>query len=790
MSVKLRLALIAGIPLFFLIASAGLAISNAFFTLGNARSAKTAVDNAQVSSSLIAELQRERGISAAFLSANGKQFGQKVAAQRRATDKALSTFNAAFVREDSDAIRTAKNSLETLESIRADVDRLNTDLTTETRVYKEMVDAQLALIAGKMAILIEGGFGDEPMAYVAILRTKEMSGLERSMGATGFAAGYFTPDVYKQFLEFRGAQTASLAPVLKLMPPAQAVEAESLLRGSRSRDILKFRRIADTAGPNVSVPEGQGQAWFDTASARIDGFTEVETQIADVLTARADEFSNAAFMKLIGTSLLMALILVSTGLFAFVTATQLSGVMNSLASGLDQLAEGKLEAKVVGVKRKDELGVMARAFKKLRTELADAEEQRTKRANALELVISSLGTGLSEISEGNFSNEIDADFSEEYTTLKDNFNTALLKMQQADASTQEMKAAQDFVVYQLEQALNALSDGDLSVRLTDPFETSYEKLRNDFNAAIEKLMSTMTTVDITGDEIKNGATDVSRAADDLSHRTERQAATLEQTTAAITEITATVTQSAGSAQNVHQIVSETKVHAEKGSEIVVNAVGAMGRIESSSNEIASIINVIDDIAFQTNLLALNAGVEAARAGDAGKGFAVVAQEVRSLAQRCTDAAKEIKQLIASSAKNVAEGVDLVNTTGESLHDIAGRIEKIASLASEIATSSNEQSSALEEVTKAVNELDMVTQKNAAMVEETTAASHQMRQTAVRLSELMSNFKLDDRARTENPTQQIENPKTVKEQQKLVTQLMTTNSTAVIEDVSEDEWKDF
>ena len=231
-----------------------------------------------------------------------------------------------------------------------------------------------------------------------------------------------------------------------------------------------------------------------------------------------------------------------------------------------------------------------------------------------------------------------------------------------------MEAEQARVVEQLSAALSQLADGDLAIRLLEAFAPEYEGLRGNFNDAIEKLEDALSAVMLAAENIRDESVQVTQAADELSHRTENQAAALEETAAALEELTSSVKTAAKSAEKASGDVGTTRQNAEESGRIVREAVSAMSEIEKSSGQISQIIGVIDDIAFQTNLLALNAGVEAARAGEAGRGFAVVASEVRALAQRSSDAAKEIKALISTSSQQVGHGVHLVRETGKSLRD--------------------------------------------------------------------------------------------------------------------------
>jgi methyl-accepting chemotaxis protein len=308
-----------------------------------------------------------------------------------------------------------------------------------------------------------------------------------------------------------------------------------------------------------------------------------------------------------------------------------------------------------------------------------------------------------------------------------------------DAERAATEREQAEVVSTLADGLKRLSEGDLTTEIHADFRGAYARIRDDFNSASSSLRSALAAVLQATGAIRGGADEISTAADDLSRRTEQQAASLEETAAALDEITATVKRSADGAKEASDVASGARAEAERSGEVVREAVAAIHDIQQSSSQITQIIGVIDEIAFQTNLLALNAGVEAARAGEAGKGFAVVAQEVRALAQRSAEAAKEIKALISSSGTQVERGVRLVTDTGKALEAIVGRVANIDGLVSEIAASAQEQATGLGQVNTAVNQMDQVTQQNAAMVEEATAASAQLKREATDLSQLVARF---------------------------------------------------
>lgn len=264
-----------------------------------------------------------------------------------------------------------------------------------------------------------------------------------------------------------------------------------------------------------------------------------------------------------------------------------------------------------------------------------------------------------------------------------------------------------------------------------------------FQFAQSKLRTAIGRVSESSEVLERAATEVANGSQDLSSRTEEQASSLEETAASMEQLTATVKQNADNALQANQLVTGNRTLAESGGQVVNSAITAMSEISQSSKRIADIISVIDDIAFQTNLLALNAAVEAARAGDQGRGFAVVAGEVRILAGRSAEAAKEIKTLISESVEKVEQGSDLVNKTGETLSEIVSEVKKVSDIMAEIAAASKEQATGIEQVNQAISQMDEVTQQNAAMVEETTAASTLMVDKVKILSGLSHQFRMDD-----------------------------------------------
>lgn len=356
-----------------------------------------------------------------------------------------------------------------------------------------------------------------------------------------------------------------------------------------------------------------------------------------------------------------------------------------------------------------------------------------------------IGNNLGDIVGGNYSQEIEG---LERTDELGGFARDILGLQSRLKDSQNLQDAREVeqveqqrVVAALRAGLKALSQRDLTYKIDVAFNDEYEPLRHDFNKGIGDLRDIVAAVIDNSEGVQGGAEEISAASDNLAHRTETQAATLEQTSATLSQITTSVSEAANTAREVEKIVLETRSQTDESDGIVRDAVDAMSEIEQSSEQISNIISVIDDIAFQTNLLALNAGVEAARAGDAGRGFAVVATEVRSLAQRSADAAKEIKTLINGSAEQVERGVLLVRKAGGALSEVSTQVSHISDLVSGIATSSVEQASGVSEINSGVTQLEMVTQENAAMVEESNAAGHLLKQQSAELAELIGQFRI-------------------------------------------------
>ena len=418
--------------------------------------------------------------------------------------------------------------------------------------------------------------------------------------------------------------------------------------------------------------------------------------------AKASLADTKSTIGLINTIIQLAIVMVLIA-SAFVLRRTVVVPLTSIAGAMTRLAKGDDTIGIPFAGRADEIGVMAGAVEVFRQAAV---------ANR----------------------ELEADAAKQRNTTEE----------QRRAAEQEERAraqALQVVTSTLGSGLKRLASGDLAFQLTEAFAPDFEALRHDFNQSIGQLGTALTSISTSIAIMDSGTREIAAGASDLSKRTEQQAAALEETAAALDEITVNVSNSTKRTEEARAVATQANVGAAQSVQVVSHAEEAMRRIEESSQQISNIIGVIDEIAFQTNLLALNAGVEAARAGDAGKGFAVVAQEVRELAQRSAQAAKEIKGLIQNSSKEVEGGVKLVRDTGEALQSIGTFIVQINTHMDAIATSAKEQAVGLAEVNTAVNNMDQTTQQNAAMVEQSTAASSSLASEAEKLRDLVNQFQL-------------------------------------------------
>ncbi|MVA24591.1 HAMP domain-containing methyl-accepting chemotaxis protein [Agrobacterium vitis] len=544
------------------------------------------------------------------------------------------------------------------------------------------------------------------------IAASEMSRSVTSLLAMGYGAyQVISYDVSKlDTSSVKSAYTDSISTLfkrldkVKSLTPENAADVDSFVDRARAIQALTDKAVQLVAGgqhdeARVLLVKADPliAKWRDDLRDWNNGNTAALLKRSDVLSDQTNS-TILRSLTIVGGFMLLAIVLA-----LFVTSRGIIGPIDKLRSRMIALANGETQQDVPGLSRKDEVGQMAAAVGVFRD------------------------------------NAIERARLEQETAA----NRSLSEKERLEREEQKAREAADiqFAVDNLANGLSHLSDGDVSYRIGQPFVAHLDGVRGSFNSSAEKLQEALTHVAQNAQAIDAGANEIKSAANDLAKRTEQQAASVEETAAALEQITTTVKDSTRRAQEAGTLVSRTKAGAEQSGEVVRRAVVAMEQIEKSSAEISNIISVIDEIAFQTNLLALNAGVEAARAGEAGKGFAVVAQEVRELAQRSANAAKDIKALITTSNSQVQSGVLLVGETGAALETMVAEVQEINRHVSAIVEAAHEQSSGLQQINTAVNQMDQDTQKNAAMVEESTAASHGLAREVASLNQLLSQFKL-------------------------------------------------
>jgi len=469
-----------------------------------------------------------------------------------------------------------------------------------------------------------------------------------------------------------------------------------------AEDASAWRRMMDNPGEVVEVVGADGvDRLAVTVPVRLLDDTSWFTVVSvpqETVYAYLTRMAWTSIAIIVGAALLLILL-------GVMISSRFRRRLEGIIGATGRIAGGQMDVEITEADAADEIGDMARSLVVLR-DAAVAKDKLEREADA---------------------------------------NRALSEEERAARERQKAEEAAQikFAVDALAEGLQQLAEGNVAYRIATPFAQGLDTLRADFNASLDKLQSTLRAVGDNARTIDSGANEIRSASDDMARRTEQQAASVEETAAALEEITATVKSSSERAEQAGSLVARTKQGAERSGVIVHDAITAMQEIAQSSNDISNIIGVIDDIAFQTGLLALNAGVEAARAGDAGKGFAVVAHEVRELAQRSATAAKEIKALITTSGERVRAGVDLVEQTGSALEAIVSQVQEIDHHVSSIVTAAREQATGIQEISSAVTTIDHGTQQNAALVEQSTAASHGLAREASALMQLIGQFNLGD-----------------------------------------------
>ncbi|HLH96262.1 MAG TPA: nitrate- and nitrite sensing domain-containing protein [Xanthobacteraceae bacterium] len=716
--IRSRIAVASLIPLLAFAGFAAKDLMEKRAELHAADEAASLIEMAPLISSLVHELQKERGSSLGFIAAKGQALAEAMREQRPATDKALGAYRARLAGLDHATLASAfarslddaGAALGRIAPMREDIDAL--------KVGGPQAAAYFTGAIGNLVTAIQaaGEAGQDPrilrqsIAFSAFVQRKEYAGQERAAGAQGFASGSFAPEVYRAFVRL-GALADEEAQIFRRnATPDQIAAFETALKDPAAEEVARLRAIGAAAPFDpAAVAKVSGTQWFNAATTNIDLLKRVEDRLAADVLAVARAVADAAKTGFWSVMLIFVVLLAITVALALVIAVSITRPIAGLVATMSELARGHNDIAIEGTSRKDEIGAMTRAVVVFRdAALAKAALEAEAAAQRAQ-----------------------ADAERERAEEERRRNA------QAEArAAEEQRSA----VTALAGGLASLADGDLTVRLDAGFAAGYQRIKDDFNRTVARLEETIAGIAGSTGEVANAAGEIATSTTDLSQRTEEQAAGLEETSASMEKISATVAQNAEHARQANEFAAGTRAAADRGGTVVAQAVAAMSRIAESSHKISDIIGVIDEIARQTNLLALNAAVEAARAGDAGRGFAVVASEVRSLAQRSAQAAKDIKDLIINSSGEVREGVELVNRAGDALGEIVGQIKQVVGVVAEIAHASSQQATGLDEINKALNQMDEVTQQNSALVEENAATAKTLEHQSQAVSERLAAFR--------------------------------------------------
>ncbi|MAY64143.1 MAG: hypothetical protein CML29_18215 [Rhizobiales bacterium] len=706
-SFRVSTRVIAAAALPFFILAAFIAIEIAILWKEKVSAARTLVYAEQMGSlyELVHTLQVERGISAGFIGSRGAKMGEALAEARGNVDanrQKLDMASAALGQMGGERMRVflteSADKLAGVSELRLHVDAFDMPVSEVIKTYSDLI-ASMSHVADEIVTHVEERQMAIMMAgYADVMAAKELAGQERGIGAGAIGAGDFTPAAFSAFVGKKQAEMVLIDRFLSVMPSEIALKSDAVLTTGVSPELAAMRAALverDFTGLDAGV-------WFGEMTNWLGNLNEVGGMASAAIIEEAGRIVTEKSNHLLVLGAACIAVFLALAVLVIAIVRSIIKPLSAMRGYLDEMAAGEFDIEIPMAAEKNEIGEMARSVGNLREALREKaagealERQRRAEKEAAEVR-----------------------------------ERARLEAEEKERLSQYCGT--------VGHALKSLSDGDLSHQITFQFPGELDRLRVDYNAASQKLSVTMGEIGDCANGMDSIANEIRQASDELSRRAEQQAASVEQTAAAVEQLKTNFQLSTTTATEASQKTSATSAVRARSLQVVRDAVAAMAEIEESSDEVVKIIGVIDNIAFQTNLLALNAGVEAARAGEAGKGFAVVAQEVRELAQRSADAAREIKELITNSRTKVSQGVELVGETGQSLEGIGADVARLDELIGHIASSTREQLVAMQEISQAIVSIDQVNQQNTAMAEETTAATHTLTADAATLRQRLAQF---------------------------------------------------